>query len=119
MVVSVNLLLVRELTFGFDLAFVAVCLFAAFSVRPRDFFVVGVLPPLLMFATVLALAKLKRGAIAEETDGVVQAVVSGLAHHAGALVVGYGLVLGILAVRQVAEKQNLPAQRRQRSAARG
>ena len=29
-------------------------------------------------------------------------MVSGLAHHAGSLVVGYALTLGILALRQVA-----------------
>jgi hypothetical protein len=31
-------------------------------------------------------------------------VVSGLAHHAGALVAGYGLTLAVLALRQVAAR---------------
>jgi hypothetical protein len=38
--------------------------------------------------------------IAHPRDGVVQAVVSGLSHHSGALVTGYVLCLTTLAVRQ-------------------
>ncbi len=37
--------------------------------------------------------------IADAGDGVVQAVVAGLSHHAGALIVGYALCLACLAVR--------------------
>lgn len=84
----------------FDVTFVVVCLAAALAVRPRDFFLVGVLPPLLMLGVVTMLAVSARGAVAEEVDGLVQAVVSGLAHHAGALAVGYVFTLGILALRQ-------------------
>ena len=40
----------------FDLCFVAICLAAALMVRPRDFFTVGVLPPLLMFGTMVLVA---------------------------------------------------------------
>lgn len=90
------------LSLPFDVVFVAVCLAAALAVRPRDFFVVGVLPPLLMVGVVTLLALVARGAVAEEVDPLIQAVVSGLAHHAGALATGYGLVLGTLALRQVA-----------------
>lgn len=86
----------------FDLGFVAVCVAAALLVRPHDFFGVGVLPPLLMAVVVAALAGVDRAAVADPRDGLVQAVVSGLAHHAGALVVGYGLTLAVLALRQVA-----------------
>jgi ATP/ADP translocase len=101
-VAGVNLLLTEELSLFFDLTFVVLCLIAALAVRPRDFFVVGVLPPLLMVATITLLAVFARSAVAEEVDSLVQAVVSGLAHHAGALVAGYALALAILAVRQVA-----------------
>jgi hypothetical protein len=38
--------------------------------------------------------------IAHPQDGAVQAVVSGLSHHSGALVLGYALCLTTLAVRQ-------------------
>jgi hypothetical protein len=83
----------------FDLGFVAACLGVALAVRQRDFFTVGVLPPLLMMAVFLLLGATRPAVIADRTDGVVQAVVSGLAHHATALVVGYALCLGVLAVR--------------------
>jgi hypothetical protein len=81
---------------------VVLCLMAALAVRPRDFFVVGVLPPVALLITIAVLATLARPSVADEGDSLVQAVVSGLAHHAGALVAGYALALGILALRQVA-----------------
>jgi hypothetical protein len=37
---------------------------------------------------------------------VVQAVVSGLAHHSGALVAGYALCLGTLALRQRSRRKD-------------
>ncbi len=93
-----------RLTVLFDITFVVVCVGAALAVRPRDFFVVGVLPPLSMLVIVAILAAFERSAVADAGDGVAQATVSGLAHHAGALVVGYTLTLGILALRQVAAR---------------
>jgi hypothetical protein len=99
---GLNLLFTGQLSLFFDLTFVVLCLVAALAVRPRDFFAVGVLPPLLMLATVVLLASFARTAVAEEVDGLAQAVVSGLAHHAGALVAGYALALVVLALRQVA-----------------
>ena len=83
----------------FDVAFVAVCLAAALLVRPDDFFTVGVLPPLVMLVVFVLLAASHPAAIADPDDGVVQAVISGLSHHAVALGVGYGLCLICLAVR--------------------
>jgi hypothetical protein len=97
-----NLALTSRLTLFFDLTFVVLCLMAALAVRPRDFFVVGVLPPVALLITIAVLATLARPSVADEGDSLVQAVVSGLAHHAGALVAGYALALGILALRQVA-----------------
>lgn len=91
-----------RLTLLFDLTFVVTCVAAALAVRPRDFFIVGVLPPLSMLVIVAILAGTKRVAVADPGDGLVQATVSGLAHHAGALVVGYSLTLAILLLRQVA-----------------
>jgi len=99
---AINLALTGTLSLFFDLTFVVVCLVAALAVRSRDFFAVGVLPPMLMFSTVLVLAVVARPAVADPVDGVVQAVVSGLAHHAGGLVAGYSLTLVVLALRQVA-----------------
>jgi hypothetical protein len=86
----------------FDLVFVASCLGAALMVRPRDFFTVGVLPPLALTATVVLLAFVDRAAVARADDSVTQATVSGLAHHAQALAIGYALTLLVLALRQVA-----------------
>jgi hypothetical protein len=97
-----NVGLAGRLSLFFDLTFVVLCLVAALAVRPRDFFVVGVLPPLLMLGVMTMLAMAARGAVADEVDGLVQAVVSGLAHHAGGLVAGYALTLAVLALRQVA-----------------
>ena len=103
-VVLMDLLAFRDLTVMSDVVFVLVCAAAALAVRPREFFVVGVLPPLLMAATVGFLALMARDAVADPADGFGQALVSGLAHHAGALIVGYGLTLALLALRQVARR---------------
>jgi hypothetical protein len=86
----------------FDLAFVAACVAAALLVRPRDFFAVGVLPPLALGTTIVVVAAVDRTAVAKAGDNVIQAVVSGLAHHAVALAFAYALTLTILGLRQVA-----------------
>ena len=83
----------------FDISFVLICVAAALMVRPSDFFTVGVLPPLLMVAVFTLLGLTRPDVIADKSDGVIQAVVSGLSHNAGALVVGYVLSLAALAVR--------------------
>lgn len=83
----------------FDLGFVMVCVGLALAVRPRDFFTVALTPPLLMLGVVILLAAADPGTIADPADPPVQAVVTGLAHHAGALIVGDGLCLAILAIR--------------------
>jgi hypothetical protein len=116
--VLLDLAVFDNLTVAFDIVFVLVCVGAALAVRPRDFFGVGVLPPLLMAATVAALAVWSRGAVADPTDGLVQSLVSGLAHHAGALVTGYALTLVVLALRQVAMRNagTIRARRRSRAA---
>ncbi|WP_253943901.1 DUF6542 domain-containing protein [Nocardioides marmotae] len=84
----------------FDLAFVALCVALALRVRPADFFVVGVLPPLLMLVVFVLLGSTRPDTIAEPHDGAVQAVVSGLSTHSAALVSGYLLCLACLFVRQ-------------------
>jgi hypothetical protein len=76
-----------------------VCARAALMVRPAGFFTVGVLPPLAMLTCVALLAVAEPAAVAREQDGVVQATVSGLSGHAIALVIGYLLCLGVLAIR--------------------
>ena len=99
-VVVIDLTVGEQLSLFFDLCFVALCLGLALAVHPNDFFTVGVLPPLLMVSVFVLLGTVAPAAVAHPRDNVVQAVVSGLASHAGALVVGYGLCLGTLALRQ-------------------
>ena len=83
----------------FDLAFVAVCVVVALLVRPEDFFTVGVLPPLIMLAVFVLVGISHPVAIARDSDGLVQAVITGLSHHAVALGVGYAACLLCLALR--------------------
>lgn len=94
-----HLSLGRELGIAFDVGFVLLCVFMAMVVRQEDFFRVGVLPPLLLFALCCLLAVVWADIIAEPHDGFVQAVVSGLAHRSASLFTGYALVLLLLAVR--------------------
>jgi hypothetical protein len=96
---ALDLLATDRVGVVFDLGFVILCLALALAVRPRDFFTVGVLPPLLMLATFLLLAASRSTAIARADDGVVQAVVSGLSHHSVALACGYVGCLVVLFVR--------------------
>lgn len=98
--VALDVALGGRVSLFFDLSFIALCLALALAVRPTDFFVVGVLPPLLMVAVFAVVGATSPGQIARPEDGVVQAVLSGLSRHAGALVIGYALCLGTLALRQ-------------------
>jgi hypothetical protein len=111
-----DMLLTDSVTLLFDLGFVLVCVAAALLVRPRDFFTIGVYPPLLMLGAFWLVALVSPGSVADEQDGAFQAVISGLAHHAGALVTGYGLCLACLAMRQrvlqTSKRAGSPAPRR-------
>lgn len=111
----------------FDVTFVLICVASALAVRPRDFFVVGVLPPLLMAATVTLLAIVARSSVAKADDGLFQAIVSGLAHRSTALLIGYALALAVLGIRKLALRnagnlvpshKPMPRQRAASSAAR-
>jgi hypothetical protein len=98
-VVTVDLALVGRVSLFFDLSFIALCVGLALAVRPTDFFTVGVLPPLIMVGVFVLLGLTQPEVIAHPRDGVVQAVVSGLSRHSGALVTGYVLCLACLAIR--------------------
>lgn len=97
--VGLDLAITQHLSPIFDVLFVVLCGAAALAVRPRDFFRVGVLPPLLLLGITLLLVLIHRAWVADAQDGVVQAVVSGLAHHATALMLGYALALALLGTR--------------------
>jgi hypothetical protein len=100
LVIALDLAVFGRLTLLFDIGFVLLCVGAALAVHPRDFFRVGVLPPLLLLGFITLLALVHRDWIAPPGDAFVQAVVSGLAHHASALLTGYLLALAVLAMRQ-------------------
>jgi hypothetical protein len=100
LVLALDLAIFRHLNVVFDIGFVLICLAAALAVHPRDFFGVGVLPPLLLLGLVTLVALVHRDWVADPGDGLVQAVVSGLAHRASALLTGYLLVLAVLGMRQ-------------------
>lgn len=98
--VVLDVWLLGDVGWLFDLAFVALCVVLALRVRPSDFFAVGVLPPLLMLVVFTMLGATRPDSIAQPHDGAVQAVVSGLSTHSAALVSGYLLCLACLFVRQ-------------------
>lgn len=108
--VVVDVALGGDLGLLFDAAFVGLCIAVALLVRPRDFFTVGVLPPLLMLGVLVLLELTRPAVLGEAPDGAVQSVVTGLAHHAGALVVGYVLCLAVLAVRHRFISRTRPAE---------
>jgi hypothetical protein len=97
--VSIDVLLVGRLTLFFDLCYIVLCLGLAALVRRRDFYMVALLPPLLMTVVFGFVALVARDAIAHPRDSVLQAVVSGVATHGVALFLGYTLCLGWLAWR--------------------
>jgi hypothetical protein len=97
--VSIDVALVGRLTLFFDLCFVVLCLGLAALVRRRDFYMVALLPPLLMTIVFAFVALVARSAVADPRDSLLQAVVSGVATHGVALFVGYALCLGWLAWR--------------------
>jgi hypothetical protein len=105
-VLVLDLAITRRLTLVFDIGFVLVCVGAALAVHPRDFFHVGVLPPLLLLGLVSLVAIANSGWVAEPGDGFVQAVVSGLAHRATGLLAAYLLALGVLMIRQRVRVRN-------------
>lgn len=99
-VAVVDLAVTDGVSLLFDLGFAVLCVALALLVAPRDFFVVGVLPPLLMLTVFVLLAFARPGAIPGAHDNAVQAVINGLSHHSVALFVGYALCLGCLAMRR-------------------
>lgn len=92
--------LVGRLSLFFDLSFVTLCLMLAIRVQPDGFFTVALLPPLLMVSVFVLVGAVAPELIAQPTDGVVQAVVSGLTHHSAALFCGYAVCLGTLEYRR-------------------
>jgi hypothetical protein len=87
-----DLALTRGITLFFDLCFVTICLVAAMSVRRRDLFTTGVMPPLIFAAVVGVVAALSPGTFVA-FGGASKAFMTGLAQHAPGLVSGYAVAL--------------------------
>lgn len=96
---ATDIAITGRLDLVFDSGFVVVCVALALAIRPEEFFRVGVLPPMLLLGLCALLSVGYRDAIAEPGDGLIQSLISGLAHHSGALLAGYGLCLAILSIR--------------------
>ena len=99
LLVAADVLVTSRLGWTFDVGFVAMCIGLALAVHPSGFFRVGVMPPFLLLGVSLVLAVVDRQAVALANDTFVQAVVSGLAHHSGALFAGVVITLVVLAIR--------------------
>jgi hypothetical protein len=99
LLVAVDLAATGRLERIFDSGFIVLCVGMALAVRPQDFFRVGVLPPLLLLGVCIILGLGHRAAIGAADDGLVQSVISGLAHHSGPLLAGYVLALAVLGIR--------------------
>jgi len=87
----------------FALCFVLTVLTAALLVRSEGFYAVGVLPPLLMVAVLVAVAwsapqAIQAPGLAVEA-GTVQRVIAGIVNHATPLAVGHALVLLVVGAR--------------------
>ncbi|MDO7868892.1 DUF6542 domain-containing protein [Nocardioides jiangxiensis] len=99
-VTALDLVIGRGLGIIFDIGFVLIAPALALRVHPRDFFPISVTPPLLMLGLFLAIAADDASVIARADDGLVQATLSGLAHHSWALVLGYAACLAFLQIRR-------------------
>ncbi len=98
--VAVNWALGLRLDLFYDLSFITVCLVLAVRVHRDEFAVAVVLPPALMVTVLLLLGFVAPEMIADEDDGAVQAIVTGIATHSLALVVGWALALCTLELRR-------------------
>jgi Domain of unknown function (DUF6542) len=95
--------LTGTLTMFFDLCFVTICLVGAMAIQRTDLFTAGVLAPLVFGAVVFVVAVGVGGAFVDG-GSLSKAFFTGLAAHAGALVAGYGVALGVVGGRVAAAR---------------
>jgi hypothetical protein len=95
----VDLAITGRLSLFFDLSFIVVCTVAALAVRRSELFTVGVLPPVVMVAVLAVLAVVEPASLTVDHLGFASTLLTGLAHHAAALVAAHGAVLAIVAAR--------------------
>lgn len=97
---ALDLLLGHDLGWIFDVCFVLIAPALALRVHPRDFFPISLTPPLLLLGLFAVIALMEPAVIARADDGLVQATLSGLAHHSWALFLGYAGCLAFLQIRR-------------------
>lgn len=85
-----------QLSLFFDLSFIAICALLAWRVEHGSFYAAAWMPPGLLFGTVLFLAMTSPATVADEGDGTIQALVSGLAHHSVGLAGGFAVAVAVL-----------------------
>lgn len=93
-VVLLNLLLVGQISYFFDLCFVVLWAVVGLMVRPRDVWSAVMLPPAVLVGAIGFLALLSPHTVAESDDGFVQALITGIVTHSGALLGAY-VVFGL------------------------
>ncbi len=100
---TLQLLLTDALGAFFGICFVLASLTAALMVRSDGFFVVGVLPPLLLVGVLTAVAVIVPSGIdapgLADDAGLVQRVIAGIVSQAGALVIGHAGASAVLGLR--------------------
>jgi hypothetical protein len=97
---ALDLVIGHDLGWIFDVGFVLLAATLALRVHPHDFFAISVTPPLLMLGLFVVIAAVDPAVIARADDGLIQATLTGLAHHPWALFVGYALCLAFLQIRR-------------------
>ena len=85
-----------QLSLFFDVCFIAICALLAWRVQHGGFYAAAWMPPGLLFGTVLFLAMTSPAMVADEGDGTIQALVSGLAHHSVGLAGGFAVAVAVL-----------------------
>jgi len=83
----------------FDLCFVLACIVAALAVRRSGLFTVGVVPPLVMVVVLSVFAVVDPATLTAQHLAFISTLLTGLAHHAAALVAGHASALTILVAR--------------------
>ncbi len=97
---ALDLVIGHDLGWIFDVGFVLLAATLALRVHPHDFFAISVTPPLLMLGLFVVIAAVDPAVIARADDGLLQATLTGLAHHPWSLFVGYALCLAFLQIRR-------------------
>ena len=91
----------------FSIGFILIAVTTPLSVDVRSLFAPGILPPLLMIASMLAFAIFHPSAIPADglasDAGTMQRFLAGIIDQATALVVGHLLALGVIALRIITD----------------